>query len=83
MFEEGQYGRAFAHFSLALTLEPALKADLRDVYLACLYTWCDKLESEEKLSELFVCYEQAISSYGDSVDVHFSLANQLNRVSCL
>ncbi|XP_018898444.2 LOW QUALITY PROTEIN: protein arginine N-methyltransferase 9 [Bemisia tabaci] len=80
MFEEGQYGRAFAHFSLALTLEPALKADLRDIYLACLYTWCDKLESEEKLSELFVCYEQAISSYGDSVDVHFSLANQLNRL---
>lgn len=65
------YGRAFAHFLLALTLDPSLKDEesLEDMFVDCLKSWAAQLVSMERGQDAVWCYEQACDVWTQSAKV--------------
>ena len=73
------YGRAFAYFLLFLKLKPQ---NAKEVFIEFAFTseqWFDKLETEKRLTDLFLCHDQACELYPKHEMILNSIGAQLFR----
>ncbi|XP_047120096.1 protein arginine N-methyltransferase 9-like isoform X1 [Schistocerca piceifrons] len=78
-FQKQNFGRAFAHFLVALKLNPQWKPELKEQFSLCLCSWGNILESQNRYTDLFNCYEQALEVFGDNDAVLNNLGAHLYR----
>ncbi|XP_047001604.1 protein arginine N-methyltransferase 9-like isoform X2 [Schistocerca americana] len=78
-FQKQNFGRAFAHFLVALKLNPQWKPELKEQFSLCLCSWGNILESQNRYTDLFNCYEQALEIFGDNDAVLNNLGAHLYR----
>lgn len=77
--ENGTFGRALAHFCVVFKLQPSTKNDLKEAFLLAVGKHTEKLEAEERWSELFDCYEELLKAYYSCEELHHSLGALLLR----
>ncbi|CAL1286593.1 unnamed protein product [Larinioides sclopetarius] len=77
---EREYSRAFAHFIVALTVEPSVKGELLNAFLFTLEKLSEKLEKEKQVNEVLMCYEQALDVLPHDSHVLHGLATTLFRL---
>lgn len=77
--ENGTFGRALAHFCVVFKLQPSTKNDLKEAFLLAVGKHTDKLEAEERWTELFDCYEELLKAYYSCEELHHSLGALLLR----
>ncbi len=56
---QANYGRAFAHYLLVLKLTPDKKAEIKSNFTLALREWGQELEKQNRLDDVFMCYQQA------------------------
>ena len=54
-----KYGRSFANFLLFIKLSPHKKEDVLDDFIHCMTEWTNQLVAEDRMDDLFKCYDQA------------------------
>ncbi|XP_068135365.1 protein arginine N-methyltransferase 9 isoform X2 [Hyperolius riggenbachi] len=74
------YGTAYAHFLLVLSLEPELKNHFKESFQYCLLKWAEELYSLNRTQDLFNCYEQALELYPRDDVICNSMGEQLFRL---
>ncbi|KAF8787283.1 Protein arginine N-methyltransferase 9 like protein [Argiope bruennichi] len=77
---EHEYSRAFAHFIVALTVEPSVKGELLNAFLFTLEKLSEKMEKEKQVNEVLMCYEQALDVLPHDSHVLHGLATTLFRL---
>lgn len=77
--ENGTFGRALAHFCVVFKLQPSTKSDLKEPFLLAVGKHTEKLEAEERWTELFDCYEELLKAYYSCEELHHSLGALLLR----
>lgn len=75
----GNFGRAFAHYLVALKLKPEWKNELKSQFSTVLCTWGEELESKQRYNDLFKCYEQAVEIFPEHEEVLGNLGAHLFR----
>ncbi|GFU33651.1 protein arginine N-methyltransferase 9 [Nephila pilipes] len=76
---EREYSRAFAHFIVALTVQPSVKGELLNAFLFTLEKLAENLEKEKQINEVLMCYEQALEVLPQDSHVLHGLATTLFR----
>ncbi|KAH8041601.1 hypothetical protein HPB51_017046 [Rhipicephalus microplus] len=71
--ESGTFGRALAHFCVVFKLQPSTKNDLKEAFLLAVGKHTEKLEAEQRWTELFDCYEELLKAYYSCEELHHSL----------
>ncbi|XP_060598408.1 protein arginine N-methyltransferase 9-like [Ruditapes philippinarum] len=74
------YGRAFANFLLYLKLRSDCAADVYTEFALATREWCEQLEEQKRLQDLFKCYDQACELYPDHDVVLNNIGAQLFRL---
>ncbi|XP_021002187.1 protein arginine N-methyltransferase 9 [Parasteatoda tepidariorum] len=78
--KEHEYSRAFAHFIVALTVEPSVKGELLNAFLFTLEKVAGDLEKNKQVNEVIMCYEQALEVLPNDSHVLHGLATTLFRL---
>ena len=78
-----KYGRSFANFLLFIKLSPHKKEEILDDFINCMTEWTNQLISEERVDDLFKCYDQACEVLPDCESVLNNIGAQLFRYSTL
>nr|XP_055061081.1 protein arginine N-methyltransferase 9 [Misgurnus anguillicaudatus] len=74
------YGTAFVHYLLALSVAPALKDFAKESFRFTLFKWADELDSLGRIKELFDCYEQAMELFPVDEVIVNSMGEHLFRM---
>ncbi|KAG2466097.1 protein arginine N-methyltransferase 9 [Polypterus senegalus] len=74
------YGTAFAHYLLVLSLAPALKDFVKESFRFTLFQWANVLGSLSRVQDLFDCYEQALDLFPDDEVILNSMGEHLFRM---
>lgn len=77
--ENEKFGRALAHFCVVFKLQPSTKNDLKEAFLLAVGKHTEKLETEQRWTELFDCYEELLKAYYSCEELHHSLGALLLR----
>ncbi|XP_040187758.1 protein arginine N-methyltransferase 9 isoform X1 [Rana temporaria] len=74
------YGTAYAHFLLVLSLAPEMKAGFKETFQYSLFKWAEELYTLNRNQDLFNCYEQAFELYPNDDVICNSMGEQLFRL---
>lgn len=74
-----KYGRSFANFLLFLKLSPHKQSEVIDDFIHCMTEWTNQLISEERIDDLFKCYDQACEILPDCESILNNIGAQLFR----
>ncbi|XP_018409754.1 PREDICTED: putative protein arginine N-methyltransferase 9 isoform X1 [Nanorana parkeri] len=74
------YGTAYAHYLLVLSLAPELKQDFKETFQYALFKWAEELYALNRNQDLFNCYEQAFELYPNDDVICNSMGEQLFRL---
>lgn len=77
--EARNHGRAFANFLLFLKLKSENAADVYTEFALATREWCEQLEGQNRLEDLFKCYDQACEMFPDHDVVLNNIGAQLFR----
>lgn len=77
--EARNHGRAFANFLLYLKLKSENAADIYTEFALATREWCEQLEGQNRLEDLFKCYDQACEMFPDHDVVLNNIGAQLFR----
>ncbi|XP_071127161.1 protein arginine N-methyltransferase 9-like [Mytilus edulis] len=75
-----KYGRSFANFLLFLKLSPHKQSEVIDDFIHCMTEWTNQLISEERIDDLFKCYDQACEILPDCESILNNIGAQLFRL---
>ena len=59
------FGTAYAHYLLVLSLAPELKDDVKETFQYTLFRWAEELDALSRTQDLLGCYEQAMELFPD------------------
>uniref|UniRef100_A0A1B6LWV0 Uncharacterized protein n=2 Tax=Graphocephala atropunctata TaxID=36148 RepID=A0A1B6LWV0_9HEMI len=82
-YDAGKFGRAFAHYLVALKLMPEWKNELKGKFSSTLCSWGSQLELQQRFKDLFNCYEQAVEIFPENEEVVCNLGAHLFRLGHL
>ncbi|ESO88508.1 hypothetical protein LOTGIDRAFT_71709, partial [Lottia gigantea] len=74
------YGRAFAHYLLVLKLNDTLKQSLKTDFTYVMREWTEELERQDRIEDLFKCYEQACEVFPECETALNNIGAQLFRL---
>ncbi|XP_055406812.1 protein arginine N-methyltransferase 9 isoform X2 [Bubalus kerabau] len=74
------FGTAYAHYLLVLSLAPELKDDVKETFQYTLFRWAEELDALSRTQDLFGCYEQALELFPDDEVICNSMGEHLFRV---
>ncbi|XP_075055040.1 protein arginine N-methyltransferase 9 [Mixophyes fleayi] len=77
---ERDYGTAYAHFLLVLSLAPELKDQFKETFQYALFKWAEELYSLNRSQDLFSCYEQALDLFPNDDVICNSMGEHLFRL---
>ncbi|ELK25377.1 Putative protein arginine N-methyltransferase 10 [Myotis davidii] len=75
------FGTAYAHYLLVLSLAPELKDDVKETFQYTLFRWAEELDALSRTQDLLGCYEQALELFPDDEVICNSMGEHLFRVS--
>uniref|UniRef100_A0A8C5P707 Protein arginine N-methyltransferase 9 n=1 Tax=Leptobrachium leishanense TaxID=445787 RepID=A0A8C5P707_9ANUR len=78
--EEQDYGTAYAHFLLVLSLAPEVKGRYKETFQYTLFKWSEELYAINRSQDLFNCYEQALELFPFDDVICNSMGEQLFRL---
>ncbi|NXD08118.1 ANM9 methyltransferase, partial [Nothocercus nigrocapillus] len=78
--EDQDFGTAYAHYLLVLSLAPELKATVKETFQFTLFKWAEELDSLARIQDLFNCYEQALELYPNDEVICNSMGEHLFRM---
>ncbi|XP_072477301.1 protein arginine N-methyltransferase 9 isoform X1 [Notamacropus eugenii] len=74
------FGTAYAHYLLVLSLAPELRDDVKETFQYTLLRWAEELDSLNRVQDLFGCYEQALELFPDDEVICNSIGEHLFRM---
>ncbi|XP_055465087.1 protein arginine N-methyltransferase 9 [Psammomys obesus] len=74
------FGTAYAHYLLALSLAPELKDDVKETFQYTLFKWAEELDALSRVQDLLGCYEQALELFPDDEVICNSMGEHLFRM---
>ncbi|XP_068961588.1 protein arginine N-methyltransferase 9 isoform X2 [Petaurus breviceps papuanus] len=74
------FGTAYAHYLLVLSLAPELRDDVKETFQYTLLKWAAELDSLNRVQDLFGCYEQALELFPDDEVICNSIGEHLFRM---
>ncbi|CAN2388793.1 protein-arginine omega-N symmetric methyltransferase activity [Pristimantis euphronides] len=77
---ERDYGTAYAHHLLVLSLAPELKENYKETFQYALFKWAEELYALNRSQDLFSCYEQALELFPNDDVICNSMGEQLFRL---
>ncbi|XP_008562947.1 PREDICTED: putative protein arginine N-methyltransferase 9 [Galeopterus variegatus] len=73
------FGTAYAHYLLVLSLAPELKDDVKETFQYTLFRWAEELDALNRIQDLLGCYEQALELFPDDEVICNSMGEHLFR----
>ncbi|XP_001376690.1 protein arginine N-methyltransferase 9 isoform X2 [Monodelphis domestica] len=74
------FGTAYAHYLLVLSLAPELRDDVKETFQYTLLKWAEELYSLNRVQDLFGCYEHALELFPDDEVICNSIGEHLFRM---
>ncbi|XP_042791283.1 protein arginine N-methyltransferase 9 isoform X2 [Panthera tigris] len=74
------FGTAYAHYLLVLSLAPELKEDVKETFQYTLFRWAEELDALSRTQDLLGCYEQALELFPDDEVICNSMGEHLFRM---
>ncbi|ELW70082.1 Putative protein arginine N-methyltransferase 10 [Tupaia chinensis] len=74
------FGTAYAHYLLVLSLAPELKEEVKETFQYTLFRWAEELDALSRIQDLFGCYEQALELFPDDEVICNSMGEHLFRM---
>ncbi|KAF7463633.1 protein arginine N-methyltransferase 9 isoform X1 [Marmota monax] len=74
------FGTAYAHYLLVLSLAPELKDDVKETFQYTLLKWAEELDALSRTQDLLGCYEQALELFPDDEVICNSMGEHLFRM---
>ncbi|XP_050416790.2 protein arginine N-methyltransferase 9 [Patella vulgata] len=74
------YGRAFAHYLLVFKLDSSFKNKLKKDFTYVMREWTEELETQNRIEDLFKCYEQACDVFPECETALNNIGAQLFRL---
>lgn len=74
------FGTAYAHYLLVLSLAPELKDDVKETFQYTLFKWAEELDALSRVQDLLGCYEQALELFPDDEVICNSMGEHLFRM---
>lgn len=74
------FGTAYAHYLLVLSLAPELKDDVKETFQYTLLRWAEELDALSRTQDLLSCYEQALELFPDDEVICNSMGEHLFRM---
>ncbi|CAH7298827.1 Prmt9 [Phodopus roborovskii] len=74
------FGTAYAHYLLVLSLAPELKEDVKETFQYTLFKWAEELDALSRIQDLLGCYEQALELFPDDEVICNSMGEHLFRM---
>lgn len=74
------FGTAYAHYLLVLSLAPELKDDVKETFQYTLFRWAEELDALNRIQDLLGCYEQALELFPDDEVICNSMGEHLFRM---
>nr|XP_008265598.2 protein arginine N-methyltransferase 9 [Oryctolagus cuniculus] len=74
------FGTAYAHYLLVLSLAPELKDDVKETFQYTLFRWAEELHALSRIQDLLGCYEQALELFPDDEVICNSMGEHLFRM---
>ncbi|XP_070271378.1 protein arginine N-methyltransferase 9 isoform X2 [Myotis yumanensis] len=74
------FGTAYAHYLLVLSLAPELKDDVKETFQYTLFRWAEELDALSRTQDLLGCYEQALELLPDDEVICNSMGEHLFRM---
>ncbi|XP_027782581.1 protein arginine N-methyltransferase 9 isoform X2 [Marmota flaviventris] len=71
------FGTAYAHYLLVLSLAPELKDDVKETFQYTLLKWAEELDALSRTQDLLGCYEQALELFPDDEVICNSMGEHL------
>ncbi|XP_023982485.1 protein arginine N-methyltransferase 9 isoform X2 [Physeter macrocephalus] len=74
------FGTAYAHYLLVLSLAPELKDDVKETFQYTLFRWAEELDALSRTQDLLGCYEQALELFPHDEVICNSMGEHLFRM---
>ncbi|XP_003790254.1 protein arginine N-methyltransferase 9 [Otolemur garnettii] len=74
------FGTAYAHYLLVLSLAPELKDNVKETFQYTLFRWAEELDALNRVQDLLRCYEQALELFPDDEVICNSMGEHLFRM---
>ncbi|XP_039335138.2 protein arginine N-methyltransferase 9 isoform X1 [Saimiri boliviensis] len=74
------FGTAYAHYLLVLSLAPELKDEVKETFQYTLFRWAEELDALNRTQDLLGCYEQALELFPDDEVICNSMGEHLFRM---
>ncbi|XP_048189705.1 protein arginine N-methyltransferase 9 isoform X1 [Perognathus longimembris pacificus] len=74
------FGTAYAHYLLVLSLAPELKDGVKETFQYTLFKWAEELDALSRIQDLLSCYEQALELFPDDEVICNSMGEHLFRM---
>ncbi|XP_029091842.1 protein arginine N-methyltransferase 9 isoform X2 [Monodon monoceros] len=74
------FGTAYAHYLLVLSLAPELKDVVKETFQYTLFRWAEELDALSRTQDLLGCYEQALELFPDDEVICNSMGEHLFRM---
>ncbi|XP_069878276.1 protein arginine N-methyltransferase 9 [Dipodomys merriami] len=74
------FGTAYAHYLLVLSLAPELKDGVKETFQYTLFKWAEELDALNRIQDLLSCYEQALELFPDDEVICNSMGEHLFRM---
>uniref|UniRef100_A0A4W2E045 Protein arginine methyltransferase 9 n=1 Tax=Bos indicus x Bos taurus TaxID=30522 RepID=A0A4W2E045_BOBOX len=74
------FGTAYAHYLLVLSLAPELKDYVKETFQYTLFRWAEELDALSRTQDLLGCYEQALELFPDDEVICNSMGEHLFRM---
>ncbi|XP_054418716.1 protein arginine N-methyltransferase 9 [Pteronotus mesoamericanus] len=74
------FGTAYAHYLLVLSLAPELKDDVKETFQYTLFRWAEELDALGRTQDLLGCYEQALELFPEDEVICNSMGEHLFRM---
>lgn len=74
------FGTAYAHYLLVLSLAPELKDSVKETFQYTLFRWAEELDALNRIQDLLGCYEQALELFPDDEVICNSMGEHLFRM---
>ncbi|XP_055974911.1 protein arginine N-methyltransferase 9 [Sorex fumeus] len=74
------FGTAYAHYLLVLSLAPELKDGVKETFQYTLFRWAEELDALNRTQDLLGCYEQAFELFPDDEVICNSMGEHLFRM---
>uniref|UniRef100_A0A8I3W3G7 Protein arginine methyltransferase 9 n=1 Tax=Callithrix jacchus TaxID=9483 RepID=A0A8I3W3G7_CALJA len=71
------FGTAYAHYLLVLSLAPELKDEVKETFQYTLFRWAEELDALNRIQDLLGCYEQALELFPDDEVICNSMGEHL------